>query len=87
MLKCIVDQFDLQLLQLVEESTGEAKLMESMEVEIGAQGWLIIDVTEAAKAWQLDSLANQGGACMAFQRKIGNFGICGTYGSNTGSPC
>merc|ERR1712038_1276119 len=53
-------RFIIKCYQLVEESTGEARLMDSMEVEITAQGWLIIDVTEAAKAWQLDSLANQG---------------------------
>ena len=34
--------------------------MESLEVEYAAEGWLIIDVTKAAKAWQLDYHANQG---------------------------
>lgn len=53
-------QFLIKCYQLVEGSTGEDQLMESLEVEYTAEGWLIIDVTKAAKAWQLDYHANQG---------------------------
>ena len=46
--------------------------MESLEVEYTAEGWLIIDVTKAAKAWQLDYHANQGKVSKAHveQKKI-----------------
>ena len=47
-------------LQLVEGSTGEDQLMDSIDVDYTAEGWLIIDVTKAVKSWQLDYHANQG---------------------------
>ena len=47
-------------LQLVEESMGESKLMESIEVDFTAQGWLIIDISPAVKAWQLDHHTTKG---------------------------
>ena len=46
--------------QLVEESMGESKLMESIEVDFTAQGWLIIDISPAVKAWQLDHHTTKG---------------------------
>ena len=50
-------------LQLVEGSTGEDQLMDSIDVDYTAEGWLIIDVTKAVKSWQLDYHANQGKVC------------------------
>ena len=47
-------------MQLVEESSGEAKLMESLEVDFTSQGWLIIDITRGAEAWQLDHHTTKG---------------------------
>jgi len=53
-------EFLIKCYQLVEGSTGEDQLMESLDVEYTAEGWLIIDVTKAVKSWQLDYHANQG---------------------------
>ena len=41
---------------------GEAKLLESLEVDFTAQGWLIIDITPAVKAWQRDHHDTKGKA-------------------------
>jgi hypothetical protein len=52
--------FLVQCYQLVNGETGEQQLQEELEVDFSSEGWLIIDVSKAARAWQLDYQTNQG---------------------------
>ena len=54
------DRFLVRCFQLVEGSTGERNLLDSLEVSFAQQGWLIMNLTRALKAWQLDYHTNQG---------------------------
>ena len=52
--------FTIKCYQLVEGDAGGAPLLEAQDVRLSDEGWIILDVTAAAAAWQLDYRANQG---------------------------
>ena len=54
------DEFIIKCYQLVEGSTGEANLLDSISMKFKDKGWLILDLTKAVESWQLDFHTNQG---------------------------
>jgi len=53
-------EFIVKCYQLVEGSTGSANLLDSQLLKFKDEGWIILDITKAVSAWQLDYHTNQG---------------------------
>lgn len=53
-------KFIIKCYQLVEGSTGEANMLDSQEFAFEDQGWVVLNITKALKAWQFDYHTNQG---------------------------
>lgn len=54
------DRFIIKCYQLVEGSTDETNLLDTVEMKFKDEGWLVLDLTKAVKKWQLDYHTNQG---------------------------
>eukprot|EP00095_Tigriopus_kingsejongensis_P009228 maker-scaffold851_size88925-snap-gene-0.20 protein:Tk09228 transcript:maker-scaffold851_size88925-snap-gene-0.20-mRNA-1 annotation:"tgf-beta ligand glass bottom boat protein" len=54
------EEFLIKCYQLVEGSTGEDNLLDSQKLQFKDQGWIVLDITRALKAWQYDYHTNQG---------------------------